>query len=224
MKNRMLDGKKAVIFDLDGTLIDSMWVWTEVDILYLQRYGIEVPDDLHEAIEGMSFVEGAQYFRERFGIKDSIEEICREWNRMAFQVYVEKVPMKPGASEFIRYIRRLGMKTAIGTSNSRHLVETVLKVHGLLEDFDAIVTADEVEEGKPQPRIYLEAADRIGILPEECLVFEDICMGILAGQRAGMETCAVRDGFSEYQWDKKKELAQYYIEDYRELLTDEREE
>ena len=146
MKNKMLDGKKAVIFDLDGTLIDSMWVWNEVDIQYLQRYGVEVPADLHEAIEGMSFVEGAQYFQERFGIEDSIEEICREWNRMAFRVYVEEVPMKPGAFEFVKYIRRLGMKTAIGTSNSRHLVETVLKVHGLLDDFDSIFTADEVEE------------------------------------------------------------------------------
>lgn len=217
MKNKMLEGKKAVLFDLDGTLIDSMWVWTEVDVQYLHSFGIEVPGDLHEQIEGMSFTQGAQYFKERFGITDSVGEICDTWNRMAFQLYVEKVPMKKGAYEFVKYIRSLGMKTAIGTSNSRRLVETVLKVHGLLDDFDAIVTADEVEEGKPQPRIYLEAAQRIGVMPQECLVFEDICMGILAGQRAGMETCAIRDDFSDYQWEEKKKMAQYYIEDYTEL-------
>lgn len=218
MKHKMLENKKAVIFDLDGTLIDSMWVWTEVDHQYLERFGIEVPKDLHVAIEGMSFVEGAHYFRERFGIQDTIEDICSEWKRMAYQLYVEKVPMKPGAYEFVKKIRSLGMKTAIGTSNSRPLTEKVLEVHGLLQDFDAIVTADEVEEGKPAPRIYQEAAVRIGAVPSDCLVFEDICMGILAGQNAGMETCAVRDQFSEYQWNEKMEMADYYIENYEELL------
>ena len=213
----MLTGKKAVIFDLDGTLIDSMWVWNEVDRKYLDKFQISVPDGLHEAIEGMSFTEGARYFKERFDIEDSIEEIMKEWNRMAFQVYVEEVPMKPGAYNFVKKIRKAGLKTAIATSNSTHLVETVLNVHGLLEDFDAIVTADDIPEGKPDPHIYLEAASRIQIPPRECLVFEDISMGILAGQRAGMETCAVKDNFSDYQWEKKVEMADYYIETYDEI-------
>lgn len=215
----MLNGKEAVIFDLDGTLIDSMWVWSEVDVKYLQKFGIEVPEDLHEAIEGMSFVEGAQLFKERFGIPNTIEEIIEEWNQMAFQMYVEEVPMKPGAIDFIKKIREMGMKTAIGTSNSTRLVEAVLKVHGLQDDFDAIVTADEVPKGKPDPQIYLEAASRIGVEPSKCIVFEDICNGILAGKRAGMEVCAVRDDFSEYQWDKKVEMADYWIEDYGKLAT-----
>ncbi len=214
----MLSGKEAVIFDLDGTLIDSMWVWKEVDVKYLQRFGIEVPEDLHEAIEGMSFVEGAKLFKERFGIEDTIEEIIEEWNQMAFQTYVEEVPMKPGAFEFVKKIRKMGLKTAIGTSNSTRLVEAVLKVHGLQDDFDAIVTADEVPEGKPNPQIYLEAAARIGVEPSKCIVFEDICNGILAGKRAGMEVCAVRDKFSEYQWDKKVEMADYHIEDYGQVF------
>lgn len=213
----MLKGKEAVIFDLDGTLIDSMWVWSEVDVKYLQKFGIEVPKDLHEAIEGMSFVEGAKLFKERFGIEDTIEEIIEDWNQMAFQTYVEEVPMKSGAYDFVKRVRNMGLKTAIATSNSTRLVEAVLKVHGLQNDFDAIVTADEVPEGKPNPQIYLEAVARIGVSPEKCLVFEDICNGILAGKRAGMEVCAVRDTFSEYQWDKKIEMADYYIEDYKEI-------
>lgn len=217
----MLRGKKAVIFDLDGTLIDSMWVWTEVDHKYLKKFQIQPPPGLHEAIEGMSFTEGARYFKETFGIADSIEEIMLEWNRMAFQVYVEEVPMKPGAYDFVKKIRKLGLKTAIATSNSTHLVETVLKVHGLLEDFDAIVTADDVPEGKPNPQIYLEAAERIHVPPENCLVFEDISMGILAGQRAGMTTCAVKDAFSDYQWEKKVEMADYHIENYNEVPVEE---
>lgn len=213
----MLKGKEAVIFDLDGTLVDSMWVWHEIDVKYLQQFGYEVPDDLHDAIEGMSFVEGAVFFKERFHIDKSIEEIVEDWNQMAFQMYVEEVPLKPGAFAFVKKLRENGMKTAIGTSNSTRLVETVLKVHGMQDDFDAIVTADEVPKGKPEPQIYLETAARIGVEPAKCLVFEDICNGILAGKRAGMEVCAVRDDFSDYQWDKKKELADYYIEHYNQV-------
>lgn len=214
----MLKDKQAVIFDLDGTLIDSMWVWNEVDKVYLNRFGIEVPDDLHDAIEGMSFSEGARYFKERFGIEEQVEMICATWNQMAFQMYVEKVPLKPGAYEFVKKLKADGIRTAIATSNSTHLVQTVLGVHGMAEDFDAIVTDDDVSKGKPDPQIYLEAASRIGIKPKQCLVFEDITMGILAGKRAGMQVCAIRDDFSEYQWEKKKNMADYYIEDYREIL------
>lgn len=214
----MLENKKAVIFDLDGTLIDSMWVWCEVDKEYLSSFGIMVPERLHEAIEGMSFSQGATYFKEQFGIEDNVEDICAQWNRMAFQMYVERVPMKPGAYDFVKKIRSMGMKTAIATCNSTQLVESVLKVHGLLGDFDAIVTDDDVPEGKPNPQIYLEAASRIGIEPSSCLVFEDVAMGILAGKGAGMEVCAVRDAFSEYQWEKKTELADYCIEHYDEVV------
>lgn len=214
----MLQDKEAVIFDLDGTLIDSMWVWIRVDEKYLSKFQIPVPEDLHKEIEGMSFSEGARYFKERFQITDSIEEIVAEWNRMAFQTYMEEVPMKPGAYEFVKKVRSMGLKTAIATSNSRQLVEAVLKVHGLLGDFDAIVTDDDVPRGKPDPYIYLEAAKRIDMEPEKCLVFEDIVMGIHAGQRAGMTVCAVRDEFSDYQWEEKQKLAQYAITDYAELL------
>lgn len=217
-KEAMLDGKEAVIFDLDGTLMDSMWVWSKIDVEYLQRFGSEVPEDLHEAIEGMSFVETAKLFQKRFGIPDTIEEIIEEWNQMAFRMYVEEVPMKPGAYNFVKEIRKKGMKTAIATSNSTRLVEAVLKVHGLENAFDAIVTADEVPDGKPNPQIYLEAAKRIGTEPSKCLVFEDICNGILAGKRAGMEVCAVKDDFSEYQWEKKTALADYWIADYGEVV------
>lgn len=213
----MLTGKKAVVFDLDGTLIDSMWVWAKVDEDYLKRFGYEVPVDLHDAIEGKSFSEGAQYFKERFGIEASIEEIAQEWNRMAYEMYLKEVPMKPGAYDFVKKIRKKGIKTAIATSNSRMLVENVLKVHGLLEDFDVIVTDDEVSKGKPNPDIYLEASRRLQIKPQDCFVFEDITMGILAGQRAGMTICAVRDAFSDYQWDKKIEMADYNIETYDEI-------
>lgn len=218
----MLKGKEAVIFDLDGTLIDSMWVWHEIDIKYLGGLGYDMPDDLHANIEGKSFYETAVYFKERFNIPDSIEAIMQVWSDMAFQTYVEEVDMKPGALSFVKRLRKAGFKTAIATSNSTRLVEQVLKAHDVLEDFDAIVTADEVQNGKPDPEIYLTAASRIQVSPEKCLVFEDVCNGILAGKRAGMEVCAVRDSFTDYQWDEKLELADYSMEHYDEIVIGER--
>lgn len=217
----MLTGKKAVIFDMDGTLIDSMWVWTKIDDIFLAKYGHEVPEDLHHAIEGMSFTQTAHYFRERFLIEDSIEEIQEEWNRMAFEMYVKQVPLKPGVEHFVKSSKAGGMKLAIATSNSRKLVDAVLKAHNLQNYFDAIVTDDEVCHGKPEPDVYLTAARIVGVKPENCLVFEDICMGIMAGKRAGMEVCAVRDDFSDYQWDEKIKLADYHIETYDEILEGE---
>ena len=214
----MLKDKRAVIFDLDGTLIDSMWVWAQVDVDFLHKYGYDVPDDLHEAIEGMSFLEGAHYFKGRFSIPLTVNEIYEEWHRMAYDFYVNEVPLKSGAFEFIKKLKALGIKTAIATSNSRRLTEQILRVQGVLEDFDAIVTSDEVEKGKPDPQIYLQAAEKIAVNPEDCLVFEDVAMGILAGKSAGMTVCAIRDKFSEPQWEKKVTLADYAIEDYTQIL------
>lgn len=214
----MLTGKKAVIFDMDGTLIDSMWVWAEIDDIFLAKYGHRVPEDLHHAIEGMSFTQTAQYFKKRFLIEDSIEQIQEEWNRMAFEMYVTKVPLKSGVEQFVKKAKEDGLRLAIATSNSRTLVDAVLKAHGLQDCFDAIITDNEVCHGKPEPDVYLTAARSVGVEPENCLVFEDICMGIMAGKRAGMEVCAVRDEFSEYQWDEKIKLADYHIETYDEVL------
>lgn len=217
----MLTGKEAVIFDMDGTLIDSMWVWSKIDGVFLAKYGYEVPSDLHHAIEGMSFSQTAQYFKERFLIEDSVEHIQGEWNRMAFEMYVKEVPLKPGVENFVKGARKKGLKLAIATSNSRRLADAVLKAHNIDACFNTIVTDDEVCQGKPEPDVYLTAARIVDVNPDKCLVFEDLCMGIMAGKRAGMEVCAVRDAFSDYQWDEKIKMADYHIETYDGILNGE---
>lgn len=216
----MLQKIEAVLFDLDGSLVDSMWIWEDIDREYLGRFGIAVPEGLQDEIEGMSFSEGALYFKNRFGIPDSAEEIKAEWNRMAWDRYAHQVPLKQGAREFIEYCGQQGIRLGIATSNSRELVENVIKAHGLLKDFDCIVTSCEVNKGKPSPDVYLEAARRCGVKPESCLVFEDIVSGILAGKAAGMKVCAVEDAASRHQETQKRQLADYYITDYFEIRRD----
>ncbi|MBO5166461.1 MAG: HAD family phosphatase [Lachnospiraceae bacterium] len=209
---------KAVIFDLDGTLVDSMWMWEKIDIEYLGRFGIPLPEKLQESIEGMSFSETAVYFKERFSLKDELDKIKSDWNAMACDKYRHEVPYKEGAENFLQFCKANGIKLGVATSNSRELVEHAAEALRLHSYMDCIMTACEVQRGKPAPDIYLAVADKLGVSPSDCLVFEDILPGIMAGKNAGMTTCAVADAYSEKVRTEKIALADYFIEDYSELL------
>lgn len=213
----MLKDIEAVLFDLDGTLVDSMWIWKDIDIEYLGRFGITLPDDLQSCIEGMSFTETAVYMKERFAIPDSIEVMKEQWNQMAWQKYTQEVPLKKGALEFLEYCRSHHIKLGIATSNSKELVTAVLDALHIQNYFDCVVTGCEVNKGKPAPDIYLKAASKCNVLPEKCLVFEDIIAGITAGKTAGMRVCAVEDAYSISMQHEKEVLADYTIKNYFDI-------
>lgn len=213
----MLNNIDAVIFDLDGTLIDSMWMWKQIDIEFLARHGIELPEDLQQAIAGMSFTETAAYFKERFHLAESVQEIKDCWNEMAYEKYMNEAPLKTGVLKFLQDLKKNNIKTGIATSNSRHLVEAVTRQLGISMYFDTIRTSCEVKKGKPAPDIYLFVASELGVEPERCLVFEDITEGIMAGKNANMKVCAVEDDFSMFQLEEKMRLADYYVKNYDEI-------
>ena len=215
----MLEQIESVIFDLDGTLVDSMWLWHEIDVEFLGQRGLELPETYQKDIEGMSFTETAIYTKELFHLSESVEELKEIWNRMAMEKYANEVPFKPGAEKFLQYCKSRNIPVGIATSNSRELVEAVGKSLHFEEYIQEIVTACEVERGKPAPDVYLEAASRLGAQPFRCLVFEDVPMGILAGKNAGMQVCAVEDEFSAGQQEEKRKLADYYIADYHEIFA-----
>ena len=217
MKHEMLEGIEAVIFDLDGSLVDSMWLWRAIDIEYLGRFGVPLPESLQADIEGMSFHETAVYFKEHFPIPDSLDQIKEDWNRMAWDKYAGEVPLKPGIKEFLDGCRARGIKLGIATSNSRELLDNIALVHGLNDYFSCTLTGSEIICGKPAPDIYLEVAGRLGVDPAKCLVFEDIIPGIQAGKNAGMRVCAVEDEYSMDQSEDKRALADYYVEDFSGL-------
>lgn len=219
----ILDGVKAVIFDLDGTLVDSMWVWEAVDREYFKLHGMEVPPGLQQQISGMSFTETADYIKSRYLIPDTVEEMKQIWNQLAEYQYKMEVPLKPGAGAFIQELKQKGIKTGVATSNSMHLVELTLQARGIRVHLDSVHTACEVAHGKPEPDIYLLVAEDLGVAPEHCLVFEDIIEGIQAGKRAGMRTCAVADSATMDIWEDKRREADYAILDYRELLMNQEE-
>ena len=214
----MLKEIEAVIFDIDGTLVDSMWLWHEIDDIFLEKYHLTAPETFHKGMEGKSYTETAQYFLDIFPtLTHTIEELKEEWNEMAHELYMTKVQLKTGAYEFIEFLCKKNIKLGIATSNCRMLAEDSLACHNILKCMDSIWTADEAKVGKPAPDVYLKVAESLGVNPVKCLVFEDVPNGIMAGKNAGMKVCAVYDEASANQDDLKRELADYYIQDFNDI-------
>lgn len=216
----MIETVKAVIFDLDGTLVDSMWMWPDIDIGFLKDRGFLCPPELEKEVEGMSFSETAAHFKKRFGLKETEEEIKQIWMEMSIDKYRSQVPLKPGAGEFLDHLSDRNILMGIATSNGREMVDAVIDSLGIGKYFKVIATSCEVAEGKPSPDIYLKVAGELSVKPCECLVFEDVPAGILAGKRAGMKVCAIEDDFSRHMEAEKRELADYYIRDYFDILNE----
>lgn len=214
----MLDGIKGIIFDLDGTMVDSMWMWRQIDNEFMAAHGLDMTDELEEAIEGMSFRETAEYFVRTYSLKETADELMDIWVDMAIHKYRYEVPLKPGMAEFLPEMKRRGIRMGIATSNARILLDAVAQAHRLYEYMDAILTANEVKRGKPAPDVFLAVADKLDLEPADCLVFEDISQGIRAGLAAGMKVCAVSDEYSRAQEAQKRALAHYYIDSYAQVL------
>lgn len=209
----------AVIFDLDGTLVDSMWVWEKVDETFLGQLGIKVPSDMNKDLEGKSFTETAIYFKERFKLEMSVEEIKESWNEMGWAFYTHQVPLKRGVKEFLEQLSKQGIKMGIATSNSIELVRAVLKALDIEGYFKQIRTSCEVGKGKPFPDIYLKVAEDLQVEPSRCLIFEDIPNGVLAGKNAGMTAWCIRDRQEEKLWEEAKSLADDHVMDYHEAMN-----
>lgn len=209
---------KAVIFDLDGTLIDSMEVWSKIDEEYLGSFGYEVPKNLQEEITHLTLTETANYFKDRFKIQDDTKEIISTWNNMALHHYSNDIKLKDSVIPFLDMLKDKGLKIALATSNSVPLLEAVLKNNNIYHYFDAITTTEEVKKAKDNPDIYLLSADKLNVSPKECLVFEDIVQAVKGAKLSGATVYAIHDKSSEHQKEELEKLADKYIFSFNELL------
>ncbi|NSW89712.1 MAG: HAD family phosphatase [Firmicutes bacterium] len=188
-----------------------MRVWDKIDFDFLEKRGIAVPDDLSTEIKNMTFKETALYFKERFKIPDPVEDIMDEWNDMAFYEYAHNIRLKAGVEKFLSLLKYKGIKIGLATTNCNKLLEAVLKNNEIRHYFDAISTADEVGKGKDQPDIYLLTAKKLGLKPEECVVFEDILPAVMGAKAAGMKVIGVYDECSQHEEEEIKKQADGYI-------------
>ena len=207
----------AYIFDLDGTLLDSMDVWHKIDIDFLHKRGISVPSDYAKTISSMTFDEAATYTIRRFELSDSAESLKQEWNDMAAYAYGHTVQMKPYAKEYLTMLRDRGVKLAVATSLFSGLLDLALKNHGIYDYFDVICTTEETGYGKSRPDVFLLTANKLGVLPCECIVFEDILEAVKSAKSIGMTVCAVYDKSSHANWELIKKSADYSIFDFQNI-------
>ncbi|WP_288683767.1 HAD family phosphatase [uncultured Eubacterium sp.] len=217
-RENWLKNIEGAVFDLDGTLLDSSWVWEKVDKKFLGDRGFQVPDDYVDEISPLGAERAAVYTIERFGLNEDKDDIVREWIEMAKKEYATEVVCKPYAKEFLEELHKLNIKMAVATSSDRELFMKTLEREGILKYFQKIVTVDEVERGKGYPDIYEEAARRIKVNPHKCLVFEDILAGVTGASLGEFNVVAVFDEKSKHNWEKIKSISKYSINDYKELL------
>jgi HAD superfamily hydrolase (TIGR01509 family) len=180
----------AVVFDLDGVLIQSEEVWDEVREAYVRERGGRYDEEIQRAMMGMSSPEWSRYLHETAGVPDEPEEINAEVVRRMLAAYRSHLPLIDGAVEAVR--RLAGDFTlAVASSSNRPLIDGVLEAAGIAECFAATVSSEEVARGKPAPDVYLEAARRVGVEPARCAAIEDSHGGIRSAKAAGMRVVAV---------------------------------
>lgn len=216
---KFMENMEGAIFDLDGTLLDSMGVWAQIDREFLDRRGFLVPDDYIAAVTPLGFRDAAEYTIARFHLTDTAEELIREWSQMAIYAYGHTVPLKPHAGEYLRMLKERGIRLSIATALTGELYIPALKHNGVYEMFDSFTTLEETGGRKGEPGIYLKAAQKMGVPPKRCAVFEDILEGIRGANAGGFYTVGVFDPYSAHDEKQIRACAGRYIKDFSELFA-----
>jgi len=208
--------EKAFIFDMDGTLVDSMGLWVEIDRAFLAKRGMPMPDNYRDYVASvvpLNPMESAAHAIKFFGLSDTVEEVHREWNERALDAYSNKIKMKANAKELLQNLKSKGAKMAIATSSPEILCMPALRRHEILDLFDAICMSEEVGCGKNKPDVFLLAAKRLGFEPKNCIVYEDSLIAIKTAKSIGMTVCAVYDASADNEWEEIQQIADYIIDD-----------
>lgn len=209
---------QGAIFDLDGTLLDSLRVWHDVDTRFFAKRGLPLPEGYAKAILSMSLPEAAVYTKTEYHLPDTPEQLVEEWHEMVQEEFALRVMMKPYAKELLEYLSHKGIKLGVATSSAREIFLPCLERHGVAHLFSAFTETREAPRGKTFPDPYLLAAERLNVKPENCAVFEDILVGIRSAKTGGFYTVAVSDPFSHQDENLLKSEANLFITSFREII------
>jgi len=204
---------KGAIFDFDGTLVDSMFIWDTFGEDYLRALGKEPRENLTETFKTFTLEQAAEYYREHYGVTLSVEEIVDGVNEMVAEMYRTKVILKDGVREFLEALKSQGVKMCVATVTDRPIVEDVLCNLGIRDFFTEIFTCAEVGHNKETPHIYRVALEVLGTSKEETVVFEDALHALMTAKNDGFTVAAVYDKH-ELRQTEMKENSDYYITNY----------
>lgn len=206
---------------MDGTLLDSIGMWSDIDRRFLGRRGIAVPDDYQQTVSAMKAEDIAVYTIDRFHLTgDTVQGLMDEWSRMAAEEYRSRLPLKDHALEYVKWLYGRGVRIALATASPRAYALPAMERTGVLPYLSVIVSADQTARGKGHPDIYLKAAQEMGLGAEECAVYEDLEQGITGARKGGFYTVAVYDEFAKDQAERLKKIADHFIYSFADLLTD----
>lgn len=183
----------AVVFDLDGVLADSEPSWNEIDAQLLREYRVDYRGEYHREVLGVSYPIAIEFYKKAFNLSAPAEEMMRRRGEIAVEFFARRIPLFPAARDSLEELRGMNVRVGLATSSVGASALPFLDRHKLTAFFDVIVTGDEIERGKPHPDIYLRAAEKLGIRPNECLVIEDSLFGVAAGKAANMRVAAIPD-------------------------------
>lgn len=203
---------KFAIFDMDGTLVDSMGYWNRLADEYLAKFGLPgLSPALKEESIALTMVESARLFIREFGIPGTPEQIAGDINALMEEHYRTDVPLKPGADGFLARLKAAGIKMCIASSTHPALIDICLRRLGVRDCFEFLLSCEEVGEGKNRPTVYLEAARRMGGVPENTVIFEDILVAAQTAKAAGFPLGIIYDVNSDAEQPQLKALADCYI-------------
>lgn len=208
---------KGFIFDLDGTLLDSLDMWKNIDVEYMARYGIQYKDEYGDRIKRLTFQECAYYFRDELGIDRKIDDILQDWREMSYDAYKYELQLKPYAYEFVRECSKHG-KCMVATSCQEDCAIEALKHLGLYEYMDCVLTTTEIGANKENPKIYYASAQKLGCEIEDCYVFEDVLSAMKTAYDANFKVIGVYDKKWHHEVEEMKKYCVKYIESFQELL------
>jgi HAD superfamily hydrolase (TIGR01509 family) len=202
---------KGAIFDIDGVILDSMFIWDKAGEMFLNRLGIQPETGLGETMFSMSMSEGAKFLKERYHLHMEEDEIINGINATIKDFYTSQVQLKEGVDLLLKELQYKGIKMVAATSCDREVFERALKRLNVVNYFDRIFTCTEIGAGKVKPDIYIAAAEHMGSVPEHTWVFEDALYAIKTAKDAGFKTVGIYDPSSKKDWDEIKRVSDIYL-------------
>lgn len=207
-----------IIFDMDGTLLDSLSVWADSDREFITGLGLEYEPKCSLAMKKMHFDSACEYLVKEFYLPLTAEETGKKILEIVEEHYINGVPLKDGAEEFLAAAYKAGVKMCVATSNKKTLAEASLKAKGITDYLEFVITSDEVGGGKESPDIFLKAAEMLGADPEKTAVFEDSIHAVLSAKSAGFKVIGVYDKLCPEEFDEIEKSADMTITSFSELL------
>ena len=208
----------AVIFDMDGTLIDSLGVWADSDRIFAEELGLSYDAKISAAMKKMHYVSACEYLKEYYALDMSAEEIGARIMEIVREKYLHEIPLKPYVLDVMRALRSRGVKMCVATSNDKSLAEGALKNLGIYDMLEFVITSDEVGVGKESPLIFTRAAEMMCVSPQNTAVFEDSVHAAESAAAAGFFTVGIYDGKYNNEFEEMKRTADMTVKSFGELM------